>query len=209
MSVKSVTSATPFESPLSDDDTRLIGNIAVLWGQVDESLNSALRWTLGLTIDVFDRLLGNQMTGTRVGHLKAIAETCNRQSVKKLFLEIHIQLTDVLPRRNAAMHGCWGYFVEDPTYRNLRLGAFNHQKPKVRFFSSDLPKLHDDLCAVLRLLNEVLMYSVELNPEPTQFNQNKIYFAPQPPDGRSSPTRFERGDKVVPVPSISRGWSGR
>jgi hypothetical protein len=186
-----------------------MGNIAVLWGQIDEALNGLLRWALKLSPEVFDQLLGTQMTGKRVDHLRAISETCSRPAVQSLMIEIHQELKNVLPRRNAVMHGCWGYFVEDPSYKSLRPGTFNHQKPKVRFFADELPKLHDDLCAVLRLLSNILMYAVEEKPETTDFNQNKIYFAPSPPDERAFPRKFERGDKVIPVASQSRGWKER
>ncbi|MGV0912441.1 hypothetical protein [Martelella sp. FOR1707] len=183
-----------------------MGNIAVLWGQVDEALNAVLAWTLNLPPDVFDSLLGNQMIGARVCHLPKIADTATLAPEKVLLREVHDKLKDVLPRRNAAMHGCWGQFVEDPSFQKLKAGIYNRQKPKARFFADELPKLHDDICNVLRLLNELLMYSVEEDPEPTDFNNNKIYFAPQPPDQRSAPLRFERGDRVVPVPSTSPDW---
>ena len=206
MTSKPSTPKPPFEIPLSDHEIMMMGKVAIIWGQIDEALNRLLVWALKLSPDMFDRLLGKQMIGVRVGHLKSISTTCTRPEVQERILKISKMLTDVLPKRNAAMHGCWGRFVEDPTYSKFQVGTFNHQKPKVRFFADEIPTLYQDLCRALALLEETMMYSIEFEPEPIEYNQHKIYFAPRPPDKRAYPVRFERGDKVINVTSDSNKW---
>ncbi|MEO4040356.1 hypothetical protein AAFN47_01965 [Hoeflea sp. CAU 1731] len=124
----------PFDLPLSDPDLLLMGKIAILWGQIDESFNSCLRLVLKIDNRVFESLLGNQMIGSRVSHMKAAIHTATDSRNRELLSEIVSKMEDVLPSRNAAMHGCWGRYVLDPSYKKFRVGTFNHQKPKSRFF---------------------------------------------------------------------------
>jgi hypothetical protein len=201
--------ATPFEIPLNDGEMILMGKIAVLWGQIDESFNSVLRWVLRIEEEVFESLLGTQLIASRLAHLKAAAPNAKRQEVRAKLLEVCELLTEVIPDRNAAMHGCWGRYVLDPTFTRFRIGIYNHQKPKVRFFAEQLPGLYTRLVSVLTLLSELLMYSAEENPAPVTYRENKTYFAPQSPDERAAGVRFERGDKVVHVESVSPRWRSR
>lgn len=191
----------PFDIPLSDEELVLMGKIAVMWGQIDEAFNSTLRWVMKINPVVFESLLGNQMIGTRVNHLRATLSTVQDAKSREMLGRLIEAMNNVLPDRNAAMHGCWGRFVLDPSYKKFRIGTYNHQKPKTRFYTSDLRRLYRSLTEVLTLLAELLLRSVEHDPEPTQFNRNKIFFAPQPPDERAAGVWFERGDKVVPVGS--------
>lgn len=184
----------------------LMGRIAIMWGQVDETFNSVLRWLLSVSPDIFESLLGNQMIGTRNNHLRALTTRLARACDRELALDAHRQMQEILPIRNAAMHGCWGYFVEDPTYSNLRSGTFNHQKPKVRFYVDDLPDLYERMVKLLNTLDDLLCLSIEGGAEIVKLDGKKIYFAPEPPDHRTRGLRTRPGDKVLLVESKSRGW---
>lgn len=199
----------PFEIPLSDEELILLGKIAVLWGQIDEAVNRVLRWTLKLSPAMFDRTLGNQMIGSRVGHFKTIAADVSRQAVKALLLEIEATLTRALHHRNAAMHSCWGRFVLDQTFLKTRVGIFSHQKPEVRFYNSDINNLYFSLSGNLILLYNLLMLSTEENPEPVDYKDNKVYFTPEYPDENCGAVTFKQGDKVYRVGSKPRGWHKR
>lgn len=183
-----------------------MGKIAVLWGQIDEAFNAILRWVLRLEPEVFESLLGNQMIGSRLNHLKAAAPHAKRAKVRELLHQAAEMLTNILPDRNAAMHGCWGRYVLDPTFTNLRVGTYNHQKPKTRFYNDQLPSLYARMGDLLKVLAELGLHAVEVDPEPTPLQGNKMYFAPQPPDGRAEGVWFERGDRVVPAETRSQGW---
>lgn len=196
----------PYEIPLDDECLILMGKIAVLWGQIDEGLNTMLRLVLKIPPNVFESLLGNQMIGSRVNHLRAgIVHTTDPRATK-LLTDLVDKLNDVLPARNAAMHGCWGRYVEDPSFQKIRVGTYNHQKPTVRFYESHLPKLYSDMANIMAILAELQMLAFENEPGPPRFNQNKLYFAPQPPDENARGVWFERGDRVIRVESKSRGW---
>lgn len=199
----------PFEIPLTDEDLILMGKIAVMWGQIDEGFNSILRWVLKLDPKVFESLLGNQMIGSRVRHLKAATPTSTRPRARDLLAEVTRRMADILPMRNAAMHGCWGRFPTDATYSAWDVGTFNHQKPSDRFYAKQLPALYRDMTAIMALLGELGMLSCEEDPGPVMYDQNKIWFAPEAPDERATGLISARGDRVVRAESKSPGWSNR
>ena len=198
--------APPFEIPLTQGELALMGSIAVLWGQIDEGLNSVLRSMLATPPDVFDSLLGTQMIGSRVSHLRVAANHASRPKVRQLAIDLVERMTEVLPDRNAAMHGCWGWFPSDPSFRNLRSGIYNHQKPKVRFYAKQLPSLYERMTHIMTIIANLTMLAIEEDPEPTSYERNKIYFSPQPPDERAEGLWFRRGDRIIRVESKARGW---
>lgn len=192
--------------PLTDDQLILMGRIAVLWGQIDEGFNSIVRWILNLPSAVFDSLLADKMIGARVNHLRVSISLAKDRKNRELLDELVKQLTLVLPARNAAMHGCWGRYVADPTYSKTRVGIYNHQKPKTRFYVRDLPGLYQRLVEIMHIIAELQMRGTEANPPATLHKNQKVYFAPQPPDERATEVSFERGDRVVRVESGSPRW---
>lgn len=196
----------PFEIPFTDEQLMLMGRIAVLWGHIDESFNFILRLALDLDQVIYDNLFGGKMIGSKVSVFRLAAERVNNTRVQSMFEIAADQLDAILPERNAAMHHCWGRFVLDPTYSNMRAGTYSHQKPKKRFYADQLPKLYDDMAAVMQVLANVEMYLTDGLTELTPFNRNKIYFAPQPPDERCHHITLERGDRIFRVESNPRGW---
>ena len=177
----------------------LLGKIAVLWGQIDEGFTSIFRWLLSIDTELFDELFGNRIFTQLLPVFKLAMRQIKRPKVRLLCNCVIDQLQSVSSRRNATMHGIWGEFVLDASFSRRRAGTYNHQKPNARFFADQLPKLYRDLVELATTLAELTMMSVEEGPAPT--GNNKIYFAPQPPDKRASSIRFERGDRIIGVAS--------
>ncbi|MER2534417.1 MAG: hypothetical protein ABTQ31_04550 [Rhizobiaceae bacterium] len=189
----------PYHIPLSPDELARLGVVTVMWGQIDEAFNTILRWVLKLDAKVFNSLLGRQMIGSRVDHLNAAIPTVNDEQTRELMASAVKKMRAILPRRNAAMHGCWGLFVLDPTFRSFRVGTYNHQKPNHRFYTEDIAELHDGMVEVLSVLGAIAMRSLEPAAAPVNLEGNRIYYAPQPPDARAAGVMFRRGDRVLRV----------
>ena len=62
------------------------------------------------------------------------------------------------------------------------------------------------MAAIMQLLANIGLFTSDGAEVLTQFNENKLHFAPEPPDERSNPIQFERGDRVFVVESNPKGW---
>jgi hypothetical protein len=196
----------PYHIPLTDEQLLIMGKIAVIWGQIDEEMNSLFRRSLRMSERLYEETYGNTTIGPKLRFFKTLLEDNNTSPVRDRLLSALKNLADALPLRNNAMHGCWGYYPSSPTWEKMRIGTFNHQKPKARFYVEQLDDLLAILIKVLREISEADFFLIDGNE--VNLQENKIYFCPQPPDERAVPSGVwcERGDKIVRVESTHPSW---
>ena len=187
----------PFRIPLNDEQLILMGKIAIVWGQVDEKFNWLLQWALKLDKGVYARLVQAMPAGAKAALIPLAIERSANPHNAALFALAKSQFDSVLPRRNAAMHGCWGEWIRKSDRNPSRVGIWNHQKPKERFFVDQLPNLYEDISSLLRTLTTISINSLQepSSDQPSTQENCAIYFVKRPSElaGRES----QIGDLVI------------
>lgn len=123
-----------------------IGRITLILGDTDDVL--ALCWnSLGLNGRAAAVL--KKTLSEKSGEIRKVAQANPGAPWSKLAIEIADLLDTILPRRNYATHGIWGYYVMDDEGLVRRPGAFcANRSTEAPFYAEEILSLHEQVVDV-------------------------------------------------------------
>ncbi|MDC8755771.1 hypothetical protein OIK40_14065 [Erythrobacter sp. sf7] len=152
----------PFEfqpgyvSPLTDKEHATIGRIAILWGQIENSVDDLLPHISGLTVAQLEalQLFGKPMN-QKITFLKSSAKAFPHEPYKSQIIVLCTLVDETKSSRNHVFHGMWGWRGDEKTKRVFP-AARKGENPEAPFPASKLPALEKKLCKCARLGHDLV-----------------------------------------------------
>lgn len=145
-------------SPLTDQDHARIGRIAVLWGQIEYSVEGLTSLVSGLSWDELAALgIAAKPIATKVDFLKAASFRLADQLLAERVREFCAIIHDTKGQRNHVFHGMWG-FRGDHRTKTVRAAARKTLDPAAPFLAEKLSGLEKKMCKCSRLGGDLTMH---------------------------------------------------
>ena len=168
-------------SPLTDAEHARLGRICVLWGQIDMLLDFILKWSYGFSQAQWDGMeIADRPLGTKISLLKKSFRNVGDTTILEILQELYEALNAVKGQRNHAIHGMWGWRVDDRK-GTVEPCARYHKDPATPLTPSHLPALEKALCRCSNLAMQAYLYSVNAPPEQPLMSRRFFHGKAGPP----------------------------
>lgn len=138
----------PFVSPLTHDQHARLGRIAILWGQIDMTLDQLLQIAINITGEQRITLIGEKPIGAKLDMLSGNIKNIPNKEGQRLVREFLDLTNQTKTMRNRCFHGVWGFHCGKPNKVTPAASHFKERENPVRV--SQLPALEKKLCKTAR-----------------------------------------------------------
>lgn len=138
-------------SPLTDKEHAIIGRIALIWGQIEHSVEHLVCIVSGLSWGELTAIrVADQPIGSKISFLKAAVHRLSDDGTKEAVVEFCKSIDDTKVERNHIFHGVWGWRADDKK-KTVEPAARKTKNPEQPLLASKLPNLEKRLCRCARL----------------------------------------------------------
>jgi hypothetical protein len=166
-----------FEITLSAGHLEDLARLVVTWSQIEFLIINIVASLEKSDMPKTVLQLEAMTVGGRIDHLSSLAPRIADERVRQDAADICAELAALAPRRNHALHGLWGDFIDYPGKKAVAACFYGHSKTGP-IFATELLKMGRDAAGLSRRLGALL---TALEPTFTSISPRRFFFSDRPP----------------------------
>lgn len=189
--------------PLADDGFMLIGRIAVMWSSIEISVNLILKALHRLDNEQFAQFIGKQAFENKVSALQKAARRAENASTRAEIRAICPTLKALGVKRNAAVHGMWGWRPNDEGQK-FEPYAYASRGVDKWLSAEQLVPFHNEIAEATKRIDDICVEIAGFKPR--QEDGRTLYIGKgRPSSWHPGHEKIEVVDMTVPEPLLESG----